>query len=53
MAAAEDIEGQETAVFVIAVEEGVLLAPVGLHVGGVDIEGDALTSAPMGQIEVI
>ena len=41
MAAAEDIEGQETAVFVIAVEEGVLLAPVGLHVGGVDIEGDA------------
>ena len=27
--------------FVIAVEEGVLLAPVGLHVGGVDIEGDA------------
>ena len=41
MAAAEDIEGQETAVFVIAVEEGVLLAPMGFHVGGVDIEGDA------------
>ena len=32
---------QQTAVFVIAVEEGVLLAPVGFHVGGVDIEGDA------------
>ena len=41
MAAAEDIEGQETAVFVIAVEEGVLLAPMVFHVGGVDIEGDA------------
>ena len=41
MAAAEDVEGQETAVFVVAVEEGVLLAPMGLHVGGVDIEGDA------------
>ena len=41
MAAAEDIEGQETAVFVIAVEEVVLLAPMGFHVGGVDIEGDA------------
>ena len=44
MAAAEDIERQEAAVFVIAVEEGVLLAPMGLHVGGVggvDIEGDA------------
>ena len=27
--------------FVIAVEEGVLLAPMGFHVGGVDIEGDA------------
>ena len=27
MAAAEDIEGQETAVFVIAVEEGVLWRP--------------------------
>ena len=40
MAAAEDIEGQEAAVFVIAVEEGVLLAPMGFHVGGVDIEGD-------------
>ena len=32
---------RQAAVFVIAVEEGVLLAPVGLHVGGVDIEGDA------------
>ena len=41
MAAAEDVERQEAAVFVIAVEEGVLLAPMGLHVGGVDIEGDA------------
>ena len=41
MAAAEDIEGQEAAVFVLAVEEGVLLAPMGLHVGGVAIEDDA------------
>ena len=41
MAAAEDVERQEAAVFVKAVEEGVLLAPMGLHVGGVDIEGDA------------
>ena len=32
---------RQTAVFVIAVEEGVLLAPMGFHVGGVDIEGDA------------
>ena len=40
MAAAEDIEGQETAVFVIAVEEGVLLAPVGL--GLPPISGPAL-----------
>ena len=48
MAAAEDIEGQETAVFVIAVEEGVLLAPMGFHVGGVDIEGDARGRRLMG-----
>ena len=41
MAAAEDVERQEAAVFVIAVEEGVLLAPMGLHVGGVAIERDA------------
>ena len=41
MAAAEDVERQEAAVFVIAVEEGVLLAPMGLHVGSIDIEGDA------------
>ena len=32
---------RQAAVFVIAVEEGVLLAPMGFHVGGVDIEGDA------------
>ena len=41
VAAAEDIERQEAAVLVIAVEEGVLLASVGLHVGGVDIEDEA------------
>ena len=48
MAVAEDVERQEAAVFVVAVEEGVLLAPVGLHVGGVDIEGDACGRRPVG-----